>query len=389
MNKATAVQRACIPPILQGQDVVACAETGGGKTAAYLLPALQMFAKERMGIFALVLMPARELAFQASESLRALGGAAMGVSDMVCVGGVGVAEQSRVLAGRPHFVFATPGRLVDILKHDANCAEGFKRLRYLVLDEADRLLDPQFEEDLASCLASLPSAESRQTLLFSATMTQSLVTMRGIMDEDQTFVYSQRAEEGGGPKIVDQYVFVPDKVREVYLFSLMQALDELKARSAIVFCRTCQGCHYLATLLDELDIPCVALHSKLTQRKRLASLQTFKSGVVPTMVATDVAGRGLDIPTVDIIINFDLPKVPREYVHRIGRTGRAGRRGHAISLVTQYNVKLLKAIEDLIGRQLTEYKCDEKAVLKHISRVFAARKAARLRIEEEQEAAQE
>ncbi len=179
---------------------------------------------------------------------------------------------------------------------------------------------------------------------------------------------------------------MPDKVKEVYLFYILQQLEELKMRSAIIFVKSCESCHVLSYLLYELDIVAVALHSKQKQKQRMSSLNKFKSGVCPILVATDVASRGLDIPTVDLVINFDLPKVPREYVHRVGRTARAGRKGRALSFVTQYTVQLLHDIEALTGRKLSSHETEEKKVLKLITRVFAARKAVLHRIEEEEEA---
>jgi len=382
MKRPTPVQLACIPQILEGRDVVACAETGGGKTASFLLPAIQSLAKERFGVFALVLVPARELAFQAAEQLRALGGSVLGLKDLVCVGGLSVAEQANVLSQKPHFVFATPGRLKDILTHDSSCSACFKRLRMFIIDEADRLLDPTFEEDLSVIAGFLPP--KRQTLLFSATITQSIETLQKVVMKD-AFRYSQYEALRAVEKIKDEYIFVPEKVKEVYLYHLLTCFEEMKVRSAIIFVGTCEGCHTLAYLLDELDISAVALHSKQKQKQRLASLSRFKSGVVPVLVATDVASRGLDIPTVDLVVNFDLPKVAREYIHRIGRTGRAGRRGQAISFVTQYSVEVFQKIEELIQKKLSQFETNEKKVLKLITRVFAAKKAVRLRMEEEDE----
>jgi ATP-dependent RNA helicase DDX49/DBP8 len=382
MKTATPVQRACIPEILEGRDVVACAETGSGKTACYLLPALQMLARDRFGVFCLVLVPARELAYQSLEQLRGLGGNVVGMKGVAIVGGMSITEQCRELAQKPHFVFATPGRLKDILEHDKNCAQAFKRLKMFVIDEADRILDPAFEEDLKVIGGYLP--ENRQTLLFSATISQSIEILQEVVMKD-CFKWSQHDMFKTVAKVKDQYIFVPEKVKEVYLYYILEQFEEMKVRSAIIFVKTVESCHVLSYLLYELDIVAVALHSKQKQKQRMSSLNKFKSGVCPILVATDVASRGLDIPTVDLVINFDLPKIPREYVHRVGRTARAGRSGRALSFVTQYTVDLLHKIESLIGRKLTNYETHEKQVLKLITRVFAARKAVTLRIEEEEE----
>ena len=318
MKTATPVQRACIPKILEGRDVVACAETGSGKTACYLLPALQMLARDRFGVFCLVLVPARELAYQSLEQLRGLGGNVVGMKGVAIVGGMSITEQCRELAKKPHFVFATPGRLKDILEHDRNCAEAFKRLKMFVIDEADRILDPAFEEDLKVIGQYLP--EQRQTLLFSATISQSIEILQEVVMKD-CFKWSQHDAFKTVDKVKDQYIFVPEKVKEVYLYYILEQFEEMKVRSAIIFVKTVESCHLLSYLLYELDIVAVALHSKQKQKQRMSSLNKFKSGVCPILVATDVASRGLDIPTVDLVINFDLPKIPREYVHRVGRTG--------------------------------------------------------------------
>lgn len=185
-----------------------------------------------------------------------------------------------------------------------------------------------------------------------------------------------------GLKTVDtlkqQYVFVPAKVKAVYLAYLLGQLDELKIRSAMIFTATCRGCHMLNLLLHQLKIPAVALHADLPQKRRLSALERFKSGIVSVLVATDVASRGLDIPIVDLVINYDLPVMARNYVHRVGRTARAGRGGWALSLVTQYDIELVHKIEALIGRQLEIYEMNEDKVLKLVTRVYTAKKAALL-----------
>ncbi len=203
MKETTPVQSACISKILQGRDVVACAETGSGKTACFLLPALQMLARDRFGVFCLVLVPARELAYQALEQLRGLGGNVVGMTGVAIVGGMSVTEQCRELAKKPHFVFATPGRLKDILMHDSTCAVAFKRLQMFVIDEADRILDPSFEEDLKVIGQYLPT--KRQTLLFSATISQSIEILQEHVMKN-CFKWSQHDKFKPVERITDQYV---------------------------------------------------------------------------------------------------------------------------------------------------------------------------------------
>ncbi|GLC70576.1 hypothetical protein PLESTF_001010400 [Pleodorina starrii] len=381
MSTPTEVQRGCIPAILQGRDVIGLAQTGSGKTAAFALPILQALAKDPYGVFALVLTPTRELAVQISEQFRALG-AGMRLKELVVIGGVDMQQQARELAKRPHVVVATPGRLRGLLDADRGLAAGLARTRFLVLDEADRVLDSTFEDDLRGILSHLP--EARQTLLFSATMTRSLIALQKASLED---AHVFQAYEGlrTADKLREEYLFLPSKVKEVYLHHLLTAvLPGRKVRSAIIFAGTCRGCHLLSLLLEELGLPAAALHSGKSQKARLAALARFKSEQVPLLLATDVASRGLDIPTVDCVINYDLPMLARDYVHRVGRTARAGRSGWSVSLVTQYDVQLVHAIEGLIGHKLDENKLDEQEVLKGITKVYSAKRAAMLRVAEEE-----
>lgn len=380
MTTPTQVQRGTIPAVLAGRNVIGVAHTGSGKTAAFALPILQKLARDPYGVFALVLTPTRELAFQLADQFRALG-AGMSLKDCVVVGGLDMQQQAKELSRRPHVVIATPGRLRALLELDAQLARGFARARFLVLDEADRLLEPSFEAELAAVLGTLP--EERQTLLFSATMTKTLVELQKELLQD---AYHFQAYEGlqTAKKLRQEYLFIPAKVKEVYLAFLLEQLEGLKCRSAIIFTGTCKGCHLLSVLLEELGIAAAALHSHKPQRARLAALDRFKGGGVPILLATDVASRGLDIPTVDLVINYDLPMLARDYVHRVGRTARAGRGGWSLSFVTQYDIELVQEIEGLVGQQLEKYEPEEAEVLKGITKVYSAKRAAALRVAEEE-----
>lgn len=383
MKQPTEVQRGCIPAILAGRNVIGVAHTGSGKTAAFALPILQQLAREPFGVFALVLTPTRELAFQIADQFRGLG-AGMSLRECVIVGGLEMQQQAKALARRPHVVVATPGRLKGLIDADASLGKVLSRARFLVLDEADRLLEPSFEAELATTLSLLPA--QRQTLLFSATMTKSLIALQKSLLSD---AFHFQAYDGlqTAKQLKEQYLFLPAKVKEVYLVYFLQQLEELGLRSVMVFASTCKGCHLLSLLLDELDLPCAALHSHQPQRRRLAALERFKSGAVPVLLATDVASRGLDIPTVDLVINYDLPMLARDYVHRVGRTARAGREGWSLSMVTQYDIDLVHKIEELVGKQLERYDCSESEVLKNITKVYAAKRAAAMRADEESDRA--
>eukprot|EP00877_Chromochloris_zofingiensis_P012977 jgi/Chrzof1/7933/Cz02g41230.t1 len=381
ITKPTQVQVGCIPAILEGKDVIGTAQTGSGKTAAFALPILQQLAHDPYGVYALVLTPTRELAVQLAEQFRAFG-AGMNLKDATIIGGLDMQQQARALARRPHVVIATPGRLQGLLENDVTLKKGFSRTKFLVLDEADRLLDPSFEDALRSVLSVLPQ-QDRQTLLFSATMTKSLVKLQAASLQ-HAFVFQAYEGLHTAEGLREQYVFVPSKIKDVYLYHLITNLQQHKVRSAIVFVSTCRGCQLLSLLLKELGLPCAALHSGKAQKQRLAALNAFKSEMVPLLLATDVASRGLDIPTVDLVINYDLPVLARDYVHRVGRTARAGRSGWSVSFVTQYDVELVHAIEGLIGHELQAYDMPEEDVLKAITRVYAAKRAAMLALIDEE-----
>ena len=423
MTTPTPVQRACIPPILAGRAAVGVAQTGSGKTAAFALPLLQRLAADPYGVHTLVLTPTRELAFQIGDQFVALGAGAS-VDVAVVVGGLDARAHARALAARPHVVVATPGRLADLIGEHEDVAAAFSRAAALVLDEADRLLAPSFAGELAAIARALPPA--RQTLLFSATLTPSLVTMRGDVMRG-AFTFEVRGERKGeraaarrgaarrcaahprppppqaytGLRTVDNldeaYALIPAKVKDVYLAHAVAGVGEEdedggdacarrsrstppppNPRSALVFCDTTRSCARLARTLAELGVRCAALHSGLAQKERLRALESFRARRVPILLATDVASRGLDIPSVDLVINYDVPSAPEDYVHRVGRTARAGRAGRALTLVTQYDVSLVQAIEARIGHQLVDARLDEGEVLKGITRVFKARRAAAL-----------
>eukprot|EP00879_Flechtneria_rotunda_P013446 GHRR01014039.1.p1 GENE.GHRR01014039.1~~GHRR01014039.1.p1 ORF type:complete len:452 (+),score=134.02 GHRR01014039.1:87-1358(+) len=335
IRRPTQVQVGCIPAILKGEDVIGTAQTGSGKTAAFALPILQQLAKDPYGIYALVLTPTRELAMQLADQFRAFG-AGMSFKDAVILGGLDMQQQAQALARRPHVVVATPGRLAALIQADNSLGEGFSRLRFLVMDEADRLLEQSFEADLRYLLALLPQ-QDRQTLLFSATLTSSLSKLQQATLED-AYVFQAYQGLKTADKLSEQYVFVPHKVRDVYLHDLLKTIlaspqhhEQLQQQqqggsvrrvcSAIIFVSTCRGCHTLSLVLRELGIPAAALHSGKSQKQRLAALQMFKSERVPLLLATDVASRGLDIPTVDLVINYDLPSLAADYVHRCVRAG--------------------------------------------------------------------
>ncbi|XP_052178416.1 DEAD-box ATP-dependent RNA helicase 36 [Diospyros lotus] len=379
MKKPTPVQHHCIPPILSGEDVLGLAQTGSGKTAAFALPILHRLAEDPYGVFALVVTPTRELAYQLAEQFRALG-ACLNLRCAVVVGGMDRINQTQALMNRPHVVIATPGRIKVLIEENPDIPAVFSKTKFLVLDEADRVLDVGFEEELRVVFQCLP--RNRQTLLFSATMTSDLQTL---LEVSANKAYFYEAYEGFRTveSLKQQYIFIPKNVRDVYLLHILSKMEDMDIRSTIIFVSTCRSCHLLSFLLEELDIEAAALHSFKSQSLRLAALHRFKSGKVPVLLATDVASRGLDIPTVDLVINYDIPRFPRDYVHRVGRTARAGRGGLAVSFVTQNDVNLIHEIEDVLGKQLDKFECKENDVLADITKVYKAKRVATMKMMED------
>ncbi|VDO38789.1 unnamed protein product [Haemonchus placei] len=371
----TKIQIAALPHALSGRDVIGLAETGSGKTAAFALPILQSLLETPQKLFGLVLTPTRELAFQIAQQFEALG-AGIGLVVAVIVGGVDMTTQALALAKRPHIIVATPGRLVDHLEN----TKGFnlKALKYLVMDEADRILNMDFEVELDKILRVIP--KDRRTYLFSATMTKKASVAKL---ERASLKDPARVEVSTKYKTVDKlrqhYLFIPFKYKEAYLVYL---LNELAGNTAIVFCATCNGAMQIAMLLRQLGMQAVPLHGHMGQEKRLGSLNKFKSKIKDILVCTDVASRGLDIPHVDLVINYDVPSQSKDYIHRVGRTARAGRAGLALTLVTQYDVEVYQKIEAHIGRKLTEYPCVEKDVMLLVERTQEASEMAVKEIKE-------
>jgi superfamily II DNA/RNA helicase len=511
----TGVQRAIIPFILKQPStsanyssssnnnhhhVLTLSATGSGKTAAFSLPLLHELSHDPYGIFALILTPTRELAKQIQQQILALGsGSGWKITCALIIGGEDMTKQSLELSRQPNFVVGTPGRLAELCR-DGNTTGGgghyykpnFRKVKYVVLDEADRLLSAKsgFERDVAECLlqstTTLSSTDVNddgtrkrvrrncRMLLFSATMTRSLKSLEelagagvgrlplmkvvvrsdgtwdngevkskrsdvdvadddnddsGVDDDDSNNTLEKRDNHGGDKQMDDdnsdsddedqgstpnipaglrqEYIFMPNRVREAYLLCAIRTLmtrggrgkakksanlnsrgsdwnnttgkdldineiigdkqEEVEdhsnggnkypqAQSAIIFVPTCERAAHISGILSELGIQNVALHSLLSQNRRLASLGTFQSQQVRVLVATDVASRGLDVPEVDLVVNAELPRRAVDYVHRVGRTARAGRRGRAVSLVGENDIDLVHEAEKISGRKLLQCK---------------------------------
>ncbi|WP_236200548.1 DEAD/DEAH box helicase [Pseudomonas pseudonitroreducens] len=343
----TAVQAQAIPAVLKGRDLLAAAQTGTGKTAGFALPLLQKLLQEgpqvaANSIRALVLVPTRELAEQVHESFRAYG-QHVPLRTAVAYGGVSINPQMMKLRKGVDVLVATPGRLLDLYRQNAL---KFNQLQALVLDEADRMLDLGFARELDDVFAALP--RRRQTLLFSATFSDAIRQMaRELLRDPLTIDVAPR---NTAAKTVKQHLVTVDKKRKAELF--LHLLREQGWRQALVFAKTRKGVDELVGQLQKEGIRADAIHGDKPQPSRLRALARFKAGEVDFLIATDVAARGLDIEEMPLVVNFDLPIVPEDYVHRIGRTGRAGASGQAISLVCADEVQQLAAIETLIGQTL-------------------------------------
>ncbi|KAJ1984082.1 putative RNA helicase [Dimargaris verticillata] len=375
----TEIQEHCIPAILQGRNVLGGAKTGSGKTAAFALPILQTLSEDPYGVYALVITPTRELALQITQQFEVLG-TGIDLDVMTVVGGLELMQQVKELARRPHIVVATPGRLLDVIRTNPEVIH-FKRLRYLVLDEVDELLSNAFVDSVHEVFQALP--KKRQTLVFSATMPQwiidrfslpSAATSHSNEDDrsDAPFVHVCQSEQTTVSTLSQQFILTPSRARHAYLYHLLTQ-DTLRGMLTIIFVPTCRDCEQLRLMLRELEIRCTAIHSKMRQKDRVSSINRFKSSTVKVLLATDVASRGLDIPSVQLVINYNVPLYPAVYIHRVGRTARAGRYGMAISMVTEDDAPSVLRIEERIGRQLDQYPVEEKKVMDKFRQVNRAK----------------
>jgi len=345
-NEATPVQLQAIPVILEGKDVMAGAQTGTGKTAGFTLPLLQRLSERQINgrrpVRALVLTPTRELAAQVGASVDCYG-KHLPLRSAVIFGGVKINPQIAKLRHGVDILVATPGRLLD---HVSQKTLDLSKIEILVLDEADRMLDMGFIRDIRKILALLP--RNRQNLLFSATFSGEIKKLAdGLLQKP---VLIEVARRNMAADSVDQVVHTVDRKRKRELLSFL--IGSQNWRQVLVFTRTKHGANKLAQQLERDGLSAAAIHGNKSQGARTRALANFKQGEVRVLVATDIAARGLDIDQLPHVVNFELPNVPEDYVHRIGRTGRAGNEGEAVSLVCVDELKLLRDIERLIKREI-------------------------------------
>jgi ATP-dependent RNA helicase RhlE len=345
----TPIQRAAIPAGLEGRDVLACAMTGSGKTAAFMLPILQRLVGQSRGATrALILTPTRELAAQIEEHGRALGRHA-GIRIVSVIGGVAPGPQEQALRRGVDVVVATPGRLLDHLR--AGVAS-FDRLEVLVLDEADRMLDMGFIPDVRRILGYLP--KRRQTLFFSATMPQPVVALSRDMLATPAAIDIERP---AAPAVGITHAVYP-VAGELKSALLVALLERAELESVLVFTRTKHRANRLTEALGRRGIGAERIHGNRTQAQRTAALAGFKAGKFRVLVATDIAARGIDVTGISHVVNFDVPNVPEDYIHRVGRTARMEATGDAITLVAPDEESDLRVIERAIGKRLDRAKLD-------------------------------
>lgn len=348
-TEATPIQIQAVPLIIERHDILASAQTGTGKTAGFTLPLLQVLMNTRKNdrghaVRALILTPTRELAAQVGENVKAYG-KHLPFKTQVVFGGVNINAQIKKLQNGADILIATPGRLLDLVSQNV---VNLSQVEILVLDEADRMLDMGFIHDIKKILKLMPA--NRQNLLFSATFSEEIRKLASaFLKNPQTI---EVAKQNAPTDLVTHIIYPVDNKRKRELLSFL--IKTNKWEQVLVFARTKHGANRLSKQLTADGIISEAIHGNKSQSARTKALADFKSGVVKVLVATDIAARGLDIDQLPHVVNFELPNVPEDYVHRIGRTGRAGNEGWACSLVCVDELKLLADIEKLLNRKIAK-----------------------------------
>jgi len=344
-TQPTPIQKECIPALINGDDLLGIAQTGTGKTAAFSLPIINKFGRNKVAIKAkstrsLILTPTRELASQIMQNIDDYADG-LGLKTKVVYGGVGRQAQVDAIELGLDILVATPGRLLDLIETgDIN----FKALEVFVLDEADTMLDMGFFNDVQTIISKLP--KTRQTLLFSATMPAEIEILAQAILTDPTKI--QITAQTVTIDLVNQSVYHLEKSNKVpLLFNILENPDHEKV---LIFCKTKYGADIIVKALEKASITAASLHSGKTQAVREEALQNFKDSTLRVLVATDVAARGIDVDNITLVINYNLPEDPRNYIHRIGRTARAGKNGMAISFAVENDIRQLTNIENSIGQ---------------------------------------
>jgi ATP-dependent RNA helicase RhlE len=350
-ERTTPIQSAVLPYALEGRDVIGCAETGTGKTAAYLLPILARLLRENREGYraprgvtrALILAPTRELATQIDDEVQGFAYHSP-MSSVAVYGGVPLEPQERALRAGVDIVVATPGRLLD---HMRSTVGDFTNLEVLVLDEADRMMDMGFWPDVRRIAEALPPSASRQTMLFSATMPEEVMRFADTLAPEAVFL-QVGSRRGPAQTITHEARVLPAREKPAFLAKYLRRAHE----PAIVFVNTKIGCDRVARQLQSAGLRAVAIHADRSQKDRTSAIEAFRASRIKVLVATDVAARGLDIESVGLIVNYEVPRGLDSYVHRVGRTGRNETAGHALTLADPHERTDLEAIEKAFGLQL-------------------------------------
>ncbi len=357
----TEIQSQAIPAAIAGKDIIGCAQTGTGKTAAFVLPILNRLSHEhtskRKVVRSLILTPTRELAVQIEKSIRTYG-RFLHMRTLAVYGGVNIKRQFDALHQGVDIVVATPGRLLD---HMHRRTIDLRHVEVLVLDEADRMFDMGFIRDVRRIISAVPT--NRQTMLFSATVTPEISALAEGVQKSPIMIQIGRPRNP--IETIAQHIYFVDRERKIDL--LLHLLSGTHLSSVLVFSRTKHGADRINRWLEGAGVVSVAIHSGRNQSQRERAMDGFKNGRYRVMVATDIAARGIDVTGISHVINFDVPVIPEDYIHRIGRTGRAEATGDAITFVSRDEHKYLRAIEKFIGREFTPIECPGFTYIKPVT----------------------
>lgn len=346
ITKLTQIQKAVFPSAANGHDVIGVSQTGSGKTIAFLLPLIHQILLSDKPFHALILSPTHELALQIAEMLGIF--KSLDIRHALLIGGDDFNTQANALSKRPHIIIGTPGRIVKHIEK----TKGFhiERIRKLLFDEADCFFEKDFATDLAKISKKL--IKKNQTLMFTATLTERCKKLANLFMRSPK-IYNLLEPVDKISLLKENFIFIPEKYKLTVLYNY---LSENKDRAVIVFVGLCALAQKVSLTLSNLQLSCQHLHGKMPQAKRAEIIKDFREKSFNILVSTDVASRGLDIPHVELVINYDLPENGKVYTHRIGRTARAGKEGRALSLVTQYDVEKLQQIEHALKRRIPDEK---------------------------------
>lgn len=348
ITKPTEIQIKTFPSAFNGHDLIGVSQTGSGKTLAFVLPSIQQILLTDKPFYTLILVPTRELAVQISDNIKLFED--LNIRQALLLGGEDFNSQANALSKKPHIIIGTPGRIVKHIQKTKSFH--IERIRKLIFDEADRFFEQDFADDLE--IISKKLIKKNQTLMFTATLTDRCKQLASLFMRSPK-IYNLSDNTNQIATLKDSFTFVPEKYKLTVLYNY---LLERKNSSVIVFTDLCSTSQKIGNTLAKLGLSCEYLHGKISQDKRVNIVKKFRAQEFRILISTDLASRGLDIPHVELIINYDLPNNSKTYIHRIGRTARAGKEGQALSLVTQYDVEKIQRIEHLLGRNIDklEYK---------------------------------